>query len=745
MEEYPAPSYSLPLAALIHRPELLRQHTSPAPPRSPERHHRRALSAPRSVKETLGARVHKRDDGTRMLNQYLLKQEVGRGSYGTVMLAEDTTDGKEYAIKEFSKARLRKRNHSAIMRRPRAQLAGPAGVAGDSSAIGAGPGRSRLGGRAYLLRNRSATDINKDEEGENPLYLIRTEMAIMKKLDHENLIDLIEVLDDPEGQSLYMVLELCKKGVVMDIGFNSDSKPLDDETARHFFRDLILGVEYLHAQGIAHRDIKPDNLLLSSDDVLKIVDFGVSEMFETQEGKDVPQSGSPAFMSPELCHGMRNTAFLKASDIWSMGVTLFCWKFGTLPFPETNLIQLCNDIMNKPPALLDPSNAVNRRAACDDNLLDLFSRVLEKDPNKRITMDDLREHPWVTCDGEDELLSAEENTAQMIQEITEEDLRTAIKGIKGAVTVVKAVHKLKAMRAARSRSGSPDAYTAPHDAAKSAHADDEYLREVTGDARRLSASSNGHELPHPTVRLAPPTQGEDSHSSATGDGNIAIGKAVVQSVRDRHGLEDERGRRLSADVPEPTIVKRSSSMDAAVERANTSERRILDHAKAASEAHAHLPHPQRHHHQHHQHHHHYPDHLYYGQHQQVSQVSGLDSTRDYFFGQQRGGTDEQVATPTTDASMISTVASDDDDDEQKAAQGTSPPTPASGKADGWDMQRDASEQGESGHSIAQDQENLLISSSLSTVRSFSVRRLKGDEEGEKEEEEEEEEEEGDGR
>jgi len=66
----------------------------------------------------------------------------------------------------------------------------------------------------------------------------------MKKLDHPNLVSLIEVLDDPEEDSLYMVLEMCKKGVIMKVGLGERAEPYDIESCRCWFRDLILGIEY---------------------------------------------------------------------------------------------------------------------------------------------------------------------------------------------------------------------------------------------------------------------------------------------------------------------------------------------------------------------------------------------------------------------------------------------------------------------------------------------------------------------
>lgn len=74
--------------------------------------------------------------------------------------------------------------------------------------------------------------------------LIKEEIAVMKKLNHPNLVSLIEVLDDPDEDSLYMVLELCKKGVVMQVGLEERADPYEDEKCRCWFRDMILGIEY---------------------------------------------------------------------------------------------------------------------------------------------------------------------------------------------------------------------------------------------------------------------------------------------------------------------------------------------------------------------------------------------------------------------------------------------------------------------------------------------------------------------
>lgn len=133
------------------------------------------------------------------------------------------------AVKEFSKARLRRRAQSNILRQ------GPRR-----------PVRMLDGGlNAPLSPHVGDFDVDGGRGSRSDaLYLIREEIAIMKKLNHPNLVQLIEVLDDPEEDPLYIVLEMCRKGVVMKIGLGEQARPYPEDTCRTWFRDLILGIEY---------------------------------------------------------------------------------------------------------------------------------------------------------------------------------------------------------------------------------------------------------------------------------------------------------------------------------------------------------------------------------------------------------------------------------------------------------------------------------------------------------------------
>ncbi|KAI8914823.1 kinase-like domain-containing protein [Powellomyces hirtus] len=384
-------------------------------PTSPGKSRRLSVTEGGIIKETRDAVFREAPDGQRTLNQYVLQHILGRGAYGTVYHGIDTAhpDGPEdVAIKEFSKAKLR-----------RLKLQKEGGAFG---ARGRFRGRGR--GAAATVR---ADALSKSD---NPIDLVRGEIAILKKLDHPNVVRLYEVLDDPNQDSLYMVFELCEKGAIMDISLDKPTVALPEAEAHRIFRQMILGIEYLHEHEIAHRDIKPDNMLMAADGTLKIVDFGVSEMFSPENDKIKTSAGSPAFSAPEVCVPHHGDHSARACDIWAMGVTLYCMVFGKLPFVGTSIIDLYESIRNDEPPI---------PKAASPSLKHLLLSLLEKDPAKRITMDQLRTDPWVTSHGTAPLLPPRCENCIPVPDITEEDIAQAVKGVNPLFTVLKAVNKLK--------------------------------------------------------------------------------------------------------------------------------------------------------------------------------------------------------------------------------------------------------------------------------------------------------------
>lgn len=329
------------------------------------------------------------------LNQYKLKSEIGKGSYGVVKLAYNEDDDKHYAMKVVSKKKLMKQ--CGFPRRPPPR--GPKAAQGEHPKI--------LG----------------------PLERVYQEIAILKKLDHVNIVKLVEVLDDPSEDNLHMVFELMRKGPVMEV---PTDEPLSEEQARLYFRDVILGMEYLHYQKIVHRDIKPSNLLLGDDGHVKIADFGVSNQFEGNDALLSSTAGTPAFMAPETLSDKRKSFSGKALDVWAMGVTLYCFVFGKCPFIDEYILALHNKIRTK---LVD----FPETPKISEELRTLILRMLDKNPDTRITLPEIKMDQWVTQGGTDPLPLEEEHCS--VVEVTEEDIQNSVKFVPSlsAVILVKAM------------------------------------------------------------------------------------------------------------------------------------------------------------------------------------------------------------------------------------------------------------------------------------------------------------------
>jgi len=216
------------------------------------------------------------------------------------------------------------------------------------------------------------------------------------------------------------------------------------QSAWEAFKDTVLGLEYLHYQNVYHRDIKPANLLVTKDHRIKISDFGVSYLGRSKTvGGDPDQSesesqevdeaielaktvGTPAFYAPELCRTEVDAETPKIDggiDVWALGVTLYCLIYGRVPFHDWNTYTLMKVISEEEPYIpryrLKPvsEHSTSRPSShgrnsqpmlsskraphdleyeeVDERLRDLIKRLLVKDPKERITIPEIKRHPWV--------------------------------------------------------------------------------------------------------------------------------------------------------------------------------------------------------------------------------------------------------------------------------------------------------------------------------------------------------------
>ncbi|XP_042297512.1 calcium/calmodulin-dependent protein kinase kinase 2 isoform X7 [Sceloporus undulatus] len=324
------------------------------------------------------------------LNQYTLKDEIGKGSYGVVKLAYNENDNTYYAMKVLSKKKLMRQ--AGFPRRPPPRGAKP--------------------------------PLEGFCQPKGPIEQVYQEIAILKKLDHPNVVKLVEVLDDPSEDHLYMVFELVKKGPVMEV---PNLKPLTEDQARFYFQDLIKGIEYLHYQKIIHRDIKPSNLLVGEDGHIKIADFGVSNEFKGTDALLTNTVGTPAFMAPETLSETRKIFSGKALDVWAMGITLYCFVFGQCPFMDERILSLHSKIKSQMLEFPDQPDI-------SDELKDLITKMLDKSPESRITVPEIKVHPWVTKNGVEPLPTEDENCT--LVEVTEEEVENSVKHIPSLATVI---------------------------------------------------------------------------------------------------------------------------------------------------------------------------------------------------------------------------------------------------------------------------------------------------------------------
>lgn len=338
-----------------------------------------------------------------LAGKYSLVRELGRGASGVVSLY--TWQGKPFAVKKF----LPKKSSRVPNRR----------------AIPAATGR----------RPSIATDGPSPSPSVVPED-VRREIALLKKASSlPYVVALHDVILDCEHNDYYLVMEYMGGGAIAEWDgerrcyvSSKKSKGLSlhsEDKARTYLTNLVVGIQALHANRLCHRDIKPENLIANEDQTLcKIADLGVAHYFKEVDGAlvdeqdadsielssvdvnpshstddesagDKPRAllkttkGTYQFLPPEALSGDAFDGF--KADVWAIGVTMYALLFGFLPFFSTDVVQLFDKIER---------DDVCFPAHCrDDEAKDLLRRILEKDPEKRISLDAILQHAWMNRAG----------------------------------------------------------------------------------------------------------------------------------------------------------------------------------------------------------------------------------------------------------------------------------------------------------------------------------------------------------
>ncbi|KAA8515092.1 hypothetical protein F0562_018121 [Nyssa sinensis] len=209
---------------------------------------------------------------------------------------------------------------------------------------------------------------------------VKREISILRRVRHPNIVQLFEVM--ATKAKIFFVMEYVRGGEL----FNKVAKGrLKEQIARKYFQQLISAVGFCHARGVFHRDLKPENLLLDENGDLKVSDFGLSAVSDQiqQDGLFHTFCGTPAYVAPEVL-GRKGYDAAKV-DIWSCGIILFVLMAGYLPFHDQNIMSLYKKIYKgefRCPRWFSPE------------LIRLLSRLLDTNPETRITIPDIMNNKW---------------------------------------------------------------------------------------------------------------------------------------------------------------------------------------------------------------------------------------------------------------------------------------------------------------------------------------------------------------
>lgn len=230
-------------------------------------------------------------------------------------------------------------------------------------------------GEAVAVKQIKLVDVPKSE-----LRMIEAEIDLLKNLHHDNIVKYIGFVKTSD--CLNIILEYCENGSLHSICKVYGKFP--ENLVGVYMTQVLQGLQYLHDQGVIHRDIKGANILTTKDGKVKLADFGVSTSTLAGPDKEAQVVGTPYWMAPEI---IQLSGATSASDIWSVGCTVIELLQGKPPYhnlaPMPALFAIVND--DHPPLPEGVSPAAR----------DFLMQCFQKDPNLRVSAKKLQRHPWI--------------------------------------------------------------------------------------------------------------------------------------------------------------------------------------------------------------------------------------------------------------------------------------------------------------------------------------------------------------
>lgn len=410
-------------------------------------------------------------------------------------------------------------------------------------------------------QSRASSDLGNKSDNDNPPSPVQTVRVLSRNSMHDSHDALEHVLGGSQYGS-YIEDDSWTQASDLDhmLDFRNEPSEWTEEEeefryvpcltlseARDVFKDTVLGLEYLHFHGIIHRDIKPANLLWTSNYRVKISDFGVSYLGRPTRGEDEADDsdlshldeavelaktvGTPAFYAPELCDpnlfdARRSSARPQITaqiDVWALGVTLYAMIFGRLPFYDSNEFAMYEKIARHEvfvsskrlrgvdAELKIPMNSNKREdyivkyENVDETLQDLLKRLLDKNPAKRITLREVKHHPWV-LEGVSDKVAWIDSTDPSLKDTFVSKIEISSKDVQEAVAPLNIMDRFKSgirRFASVVRGGDRDsrkrAESSTNQPSSSAGASS---RATTGDRESRRPSLRGDELIYSAIRAS---------------------------------------------------------------------------------------------------------------------------------------------------------------------------------------------------------------------------------------------------
>ena len=255
------------------------------------------------------------------IGQFVLSEKLGQGTFGIVVLATHQITGEKVAVKILEKEKI--------------------------------------------LQEADKTRIER-------------EIKILKNMHHSNIVQLYDIKET--ASSLYIIMEyICGKEL---FDYIISKKRLSEFESCNFYQQIISGIEYLGKIKVVHRDLKPENLLLDEQKNIKIVDFGLSNIYPKNEFLTTA-CGSPCYAAPEMINGEPYVGL--RVDIWSSGIVLFAMLCGYLPFEDAD-----NEILYK--KITEGKFKIPKHLS--ECCKDFLHKILNVNPEKRYTIEQIKKHPW---------------------------------------------------------------------------------------------------------------------------------------------------------------------------------------------------------------------------------------------------------------------------------------------------------------------------------------------------------------